>query len=95
MLQYDLTQTRLFHDPNVVPLPDEAELFGITAALLLLNNVSYAELVGHDVALTDANVDAVATCLDERLPQLARDLQVRGALRKRLTDLVGIRIRNV
>ena len=95
MIQYDLTHTRLFEAPTRATLPSDAELFVVTAALLLVNDASYSEISRDDLALTKANVDAVTTCIEKRLPEFARELQVRATLRKRLADLVGIRIRSV
>jgi len=95
MLQYDLTRTRLSEAPTRATLPSDAELFVVTAALLLVNDASYSEFNQNELTLTKANVDAVAACIEKRLPEFARDLQVRVTLRKRLADLVGIRISSV
>ncbi len=95
MLQYDLTHTRLFESPTRTNLPSDAELFVVTAALLLINEASYSRFEQEVLALTAANVDAVAACIEQRLPEFARDLEIRATLRRRLADLVGIRISGV
>jgi len=95
MLQYDLTHTRLFESPSRDKLPSDAELFVVTAALLLVNEASYSQFEQKALALTAANADAVAACIEKRLPEFARDLEIRTTLRRRLTDLIGIRISSV
>jgi len=95
MLQYDLTHTQLFESPTRAKLPSDAELFVVTAALLLVNEASYSQFEQKALALTTANVDAVAACIEKRLPEFARDLEIRATLRRRLADLVGIRISSV
>lgn len=95
MLQYDLTNTHLFESPTRAKLPSEAELFVVTAALLLVNEASYSQFEQKALALTAANVDAVAACIEKRLPEFARDLEIRATLRRRLADLIGIRISSV
>ena len=60
MLQYDLTHTRLFEAPTRATLPTEAELFVVTAALLLVNDTSYSAFDRDELNLTQLNVDAVA-----------------------------------
>ena len=44
MLQYDLTGTRLFDAETRAGVPTDAEVFAITAALLLIQDVAYGEL---------------------------------------------------
>ena len=95
MLQYDLTHTRLFESPSRDKLPSDAELFVVTAALLLVNEASYSQFEREALALTAVNVDAVAACIENRLPEFVRDLEIRATLRRRLADLVGIRISSV
>lgn len=95
MLQYDLSATRLFASDTSMKAPSEAEMFVITAALLLVYEAAYTDLQGGEVSLTAANVDAVADCIEQRLPEFARDFEVVTLLRKRLQHLVGLRIRSV
>lgn len=92
MIQYDLTQTPLFNATTVVKAPNDAELFVVTAALLLVNEASYSELGRSEITLTSDNVESVADCIEKRLPEFARDVQVYATLRRRLADLVGMRI---
>jgi len=92
MLQYDLTHTPLFKAKSRIKAPNDAELFVVTAALLLVNQASYSELTRAKLTLTEANVEAVAACIEKRLPELARDVQVCATLRTRLADLVGLRV---
>lgn len=92
MLQYDLTQTRFFDAPTRASLPSDAELFVVTTALLLLRKAAFSELGRSELCLAHANIGAVVACIEERLPELARDLQLNVPLRERLSDLVGIRI---
>lgn len=95
MLQYDLTETKLFDTQAHTKAPSDAEMFVLTAALLLVYEAAYSDLRGGEVALTPANVDAVAECIEQRLPEFACDLEVITLLRKRLQDLVGLRIRYI
>ena len=92
MVQYDLTQTPLFNATSRVKAPNDAELFVVTAALLLVNQASYSEIGRSEIMLTSANVEAVAACIEKRLPEFVRDVQVYATLRRRLADLVGMRI---
>jgi len=92
VIQYDLTQTPLFHATSCVKAPSDAELFVVTAALLLVNEAPYSQLSRSEIALTNDNVEAVAACIEKRLPEFARDVQVYATLRSRLADLVGMRI---
>ncbi len=92
MIQYDLTHTPLFNATSCVKAPDDAELFVVTAALLLVNEASYSELARSEITLTSDNVEAVADCIEKRLPEFARDVQLYATLRRRLAQLVGMRI---
>ncbi len=95
MLQYDLTGTPLFEAETSAALPTEAEMFAITAALLLIHDVAFAELVLGEVELTDADVEPVAQCIEYRLPVFTRDVGAGQKLRERLADFVGLRIKGV
>lgn len=92
MLQYDFTDTRLFDAPSRTMLPNDAEMFVITAALLLVHEAAYTELNDGELALSASNVEAVAQCIETRLPEFARDLQRLGTLRERLADFVGMHV---
>jgi len=92
MMQYDLTETRLFTAETPIRPPNEAEMFALTVALLLVNDAAYSDLGRTDFQLTQESVIAVAECIEYRTPAFTRDLGSRDALRGRLSDLVGLRI---
>jgi len=92
MLQYDLTGTRFFTAEACSALPSDAEIFAITAALLLLHDVAYCELAQRELELTDTDIENVAQCVEYRLPVFTRDLGSAAHLRQRLADYVGLRI---
>ena len=92
MLQYDFTDTSLFEKPSRATLPSEAEMFVVTAALLLINEATYSELEHGEVALSDSNLQAVAECIEIRLPEFVRDLERHSTLRKRLAQFGGMRV---
>ena len=91
MLQYDLTSTRMFGQDRPT-LPTDAEMFAITAALLLMHDVAYRDLRQQEVELTGADVENVAQCIEYRLPTFTRDIGSGSELRDRLADFVGLRI---
>ena len=91
MLQYDLTSTRLFGQDRPT-LPTDAEMFAITAALLLTHNVAYRDLQQQEVALTEPDIENLAECIEYRLPAFTRDIGCGLELRDRLADFVGLRI---
>ena len=92
MLQYDLTETKLFDAGPDARLPSDAELFAITVALLLVHEAAYSDLRGGEVALTGANFDPVVECIEQRVPEFIRDFGCPASLRQRLAELVGLRI---
>jgi len=95
MLQYDLTETRLFANLENAKPPSDAEMFVLTVSLLLVYEAAYSDLINGEMALTESNADSVAECIEQRLPEFARDLEVKAVLRKRIQALVGLRIRCV
>lgn len=92
VLQYDLTETKLFDAGPDARLPSDAELFAITVALLLVHEAAYSDLYGGEVALTGASFDPVVECIEQRMPEFVRDFGTPAALRRRLAELVGLRI---
>ena len=92
MLEYDLTSTRLFESESRNELPGDAEMFAITAALLLVHDAAYADLACRDLQLFEEDINAVAECIEYRLVPLARDFGDAERLRRRLRDFVGLRI---
>ena len=92
MLQYHFTSTRLFESESRNDLPSDAEMFVITAALLLVHDAAYADLACHDLQLSDEAVNALVECIEYRLHPLARDFGDTEHLRRRLQDFVGLRI---
>jgi hypothetical protein len=92
MMQYDLTETRLFSAETPIRPPNDAEMFALTVAMLLVNDSAYSDLRRTDVQLTQDGVNAVAECIEYRTPPFTRDLGSGEALRGRLFDLVGLRI---
>ena len=92
MLQYDLTSTRLFDAETGAGVPTDAEIFAITAALLLIQDVAYAELACKELELAAGDVENVAQCIEYRLPVFTRDIGCGSELRDRLADFAGLRI---
>lgn len=91
-MQVDLTKTRLMQAATAVRPPSEAEMFVLTVAMLLANDSTYSELSGLGLELTQEGVRTVAECIEYRTPAFTRDLGCGEELRKRLTELVGLRI---
>ena len=91
-MQYDLTETRLFEADIPIRPPNDAEMFALTVALLLVNDSAYSDLNRTEVQLTQDSVNAVAECIEYRIPSFTRDLGAGEALRERLWDLAGLRI---
>lgn len=92
MLQYDLTETNLFHSDDRIQVPNEAELFAITVALLLVYKAAYTDLQNGEVSLNRSNLGDVAECIERRVPEFARDFGMPAAIRRRLEQLLGLRI---
>ena len=92
MLQYDLTRTEFFEATGKAQLPNDAEMFAITVALLLVHEAAYTELAKRELELTDADVECVAECIEYRLPVFVRDLGEGVELRERLRNFVGLRV---
>jgi hypothetical protein len=92
MIEYDLTETRLFEADVPIRTPNDAEMFALTVALLLVNDAAYSDLRHIEVQLTQDSLHDVAECIEYRIPSFTRDLGAGEALRERLFDLVGLRI---
>ncbi len=92
MIQYDLTNTPLAHDARVCHPPSDAELFAVTLGLMLHAGCGFTELKSRVLILTQQSTWRVAQLLEERTPALARELGDPRGLRRRLRELVGIRI---
>lgn len=92
MLQYDLTETKLFHSDDRFRVPNEAELFAITVALLLVYEAAYTDLQNGEVSLNRSNLGDVAECIEQRVPEFARDFGAPTTIRQRLEQLLGLRI---
>ena len=92
MLQYDLTETRLFDCVSREALPTEANMFVLTVALLLVREAAYTDLARTELCVCDEDVPALAECIEYRLSPLARDFGDPERLRNRLRDFVGLRI---
>lgn len=92
MLQYDLTSTRLFHAATRSGLPGDAEMFVVTAALLLYHDASYDSLSRRALVFDEVDLAGVAECIEYRLPAFVPDIGEGTQLRERLRDFVGITI---
>jgi hypothetical protein len=92
MLQYDLTQTPLFDSVSREELPTEAEMFGLTVALLLVRDAAYGDLVETELLVSEEDITALAECIEYRLSPLARDFGAPDRLRHRLRWFVGLRV---
>jgi hypothetical protein len=92
MLQYDLTDTPFFRADSCGNLPTEAEMFAITAALLLVHDVGYTGLAHREIVFNEADLAGVAECIEYRLPTFVQDVGHGSRLRRRLRNFVGLRI---
>ena len=92
MLQYDLTGTRFFRAATRADLPGDAEMFVITAALLLFHDVSYSSLPQCTLVFDESDLAGVAECIEYRLPAFVPDIGEGRQLRERLLEFVGIAI---
>lgn len=92
MMQVDLTKTSLMGADSSVRLPNEAEMFALTVALLLTSDSAYSELAESGLELTKEAIRSVAECIEYRTPAFTRDLGFGEELRGRLTELIGLRI---
>lgn len=92
MLQYDLTETRFFDADSCGTLPNDAEMFAITAALLLFHDAAYTSLAECEIVFGEADLVGVAECIEYRLPVFLRDVGGASRLRRRLRAFIGLRI---
>lgn len=90
MLEYDLTGTRIFSSDFAVP--NEAEMFVITLALLLVHGLAYTEMHGRSLQFEPGELENVASCIEQEVPLFTRDMGFGERLRMRLADFVGVRI---
>ena len=86
MLLYDLTDTPFFRADSCENLPTEAEMFAITAALLLVHDVGYTSLAHREIVFDEADLAGVAECIEYRLPAFVQDVGHGSELRRRLRD---------
>jgi hypothetical protein len=92
MLQYDFTRTTLLHSSAVNAFPNEAEMFAVTAALLLLNDAPYSDLVDQELRITAEGIEALAQCIEYRLSPFTFEFGDPETLRARLREFVGLRV---
>ncbi len=92
MLQYDLTETRLFDCVSHEDLPSDADMFVLTVALLLVRDAAYTDLARSEMRVLEEDVPALAECIEYRLSSLSRDFSDPERLRNRLRNFVGLRI---
>ena len=92
MLQYDLTHTQFFNAETRSALPTDGEIFAITAALLLTQDIAYGEVASQELEFGPGDVETVAQCIEYRLPAFTRDVGCGRDLRVRLVTFVGLRI---
>lgn len=92
MLQYDLTGTRLFYAATRADVPGDAEMFVITAALLLYHDAPYSSLSRRALVFDESDLAGIAECIEYRLPAFVPDIGEGTRLRERLQDFVGIAI---
>jgi hypothetical protein len=90
MLEYNLTRTPIFSADCAVP--NEAEMFVITLALLLVHGVAFTEMGTQTLEFESNELEAIALCIEEEVPLFTRDLGFGQRLRKRLSDFVGLQI---
>ncbi len=91
-LQYDMTNTKLFHATEYVRMPSDGELFAITAALLIVHGRSFGELAAWPLCVEECLLDALSDCLGSELKPLAGDLTRDHELRARLRHFVGMSV---
>ena len=89
MLTWDLSDTPLARSNDLVPAPNEAELFTLLAALLLTEGISYSQLARTPVQLTEGNRWQVAEIVEWCLSPLSADIGSGRQLRERLRTLEG------
>ena len=92
MLQWDLSNTPLAQKDTSGKVPTEGELFALTVGLLMLEAVTYDALRQREIVFHEENLGRLAEVFEYRLPELAREFGDNERLRRRLTELVGIRV---
>ncbi len=91
MLQYDLTDSLVFSD-STMRSPTEGELLALQVALMLHADRALCELHDRSLRLSHDNVYAVRRLLTHSLSTLGRDIGDAFGLRRRLHQLIGLRI---
>ena len=94
MIEYDFTHTRLFKASHVES-PTDAELFVITAALLLARGHTYSAIYDEELVLTADDIDSVARPFETTLNAFASEFRGKGTIRDRLAKFVGLRIAGI
>lgn len=90
MLEYNLTRTPIFSADCAVP--NEAEMFVITLALLLVHGVAFTEMGTQTLEFKSSELEKVAVCIELEVPLFTRDMGLGERLRMRLADFVGLQI---
>ena len=91
-LQWDLSNTPLARSESRFKAPAEGELFALAVAMLLAEGQSYENLRTCELVLHQDQLRTVAEVFEYRIPELAREFGDSDALRRRLNELVGIRV---
>lgn len=95
VLQWDLSDTPLARTDGHLRAPTEAELQVLLVALLLNEGIAYSDPATRTLVLTDHNRELIAQVIEWCLSPLARDIGHGACLRRRLSELVGIRVTRI
>jgi hypothetical protein len=91
-LQWDLSSTALARADSALKAPSEEVLFSLSVGMLLLEGISYRELIDRELVLHEDQLPALAEVFEYRIPELAREFGDSDDLRQRLMELIGIRV---
>jgi len=91
-LEWDLSDTPIARRDTAAKPPTEGELFALAVAMLLAEGESYENLRTCELVLHQDQLRTVAEVFEYRIPELAREFGDSDALRRRLNELVGIRV---
>lgn len=94
-LQWDFSNTPLARADATIRAPTESELFSLTVAMLLTSGQSYDDLRSCELAFHRDQLSAIAEVFEYRIPELAPERCDCEKLRKRLAELVGIRVTRI